>query len=406
MDWNERSLAQRLEGKHVFFATPCYGAQVFLNWHVSMMETLLLLKDIGVSFTHPPTGGDSLVQRARNVLVANFLQSPATHLMFIDADIGFRGSDIVKMLAGDVDIVGGVYPKKCYPLEWPANIFWQDREPEFHPETKWIAAKDLPTGFLLISRKCIETMVDRHPEWKCIFDPAHAEEPYSYSLFDCYTDTDGVYLSEDFAFCRRAQAEGFKTWCDPTIALTHFGGHQFGGACIADTIFPQAEEEIEGWMSADELRWLKTAAARMTSACEIGCWKGRSTHALLSKVNGPVYAVDHWLGSAEEGPAHEEAQSGDVFEQFKANVGHFDNLKIVRGHSHDVAGHVPEVDMVFIDGSHEYEAVKKDIELYAPKAKTLICGHDYNWPGVARAVREKFGPRVSRAQGTIWQVWV
>jgi hypothetical protein len=408
MDWNEQTLAERLRGKSIFFATPAFGAQVYLNYHISMLQTLTLLAELHVGYQHAPTGGDSLVHRARNVLVGKFLESDCTHMMCIDADIGWQSHDVVKLLAGCKDIVGGIYPKKCYPLAWPANFFVKDEELKVDPDTHWLAAKDLPTGFLLVSRHAIKSMIEKHPEWKCTFDPEHASEPNSYSIFDCYTDDDGVYLSEDFAFCRRAQAEGFMTWADPTIVLTHFGGHMFGGSCIADWILPQAETEIEGWMAGDELRWLKTAAARMDSACEIGSWKGRSTHALLSKITGPVYAVDHWQGSPDdlEGAHCEAAAGGDIFGEFMKNVGEFPNLVVVKGDSGEVAEKIPQVDMVFIDGSHRYEDVKRDIELYRPKAKSLICGHDFQMPGVKRAVKEIFGPRAQGAAGSIWQVWL
>ena len=49
-------------------------------------------------------------------------------------------------------------------------------------------------------------------------------------------------------------------------------------------------------------------------------------------------------------------------------------------------------DFIYIDGAHDYESVKKDIELYAPKLKTfgILAGHDYEhtWPGVIKAVDE------------------
>ena len=50
------------------------------------------------------------------------------------------------------------------------------------------------------------------------------------------------------------------------------------------------------------------------------------------------------------------------------------------------------IDMVFIDGSHTYENVKRDIEYWLPKCKKIICGHDYvpAHPGVIKAVNELF----------------
>jgi hypothetical protein len=64
-------------------------------------------------------------------------------------------------------------------------------------------------------------------------------------------------------------------------------------------------------------------------------------------------------------------------------------------------------DMVFIDGDHSYESVKQDIELWLPKTRKLICGHDFgnpDYPGVEKAVVERFGDAVTRGPGLIWSV--
>ncbi len=53
------------------------------------------------------------------------------------------------------------------------------------------------------------------------------------------------------------------------------------------------------------------------------------------------------------------------------------------------------IDFCFIDGSHEYEDVKKDILAYLPKVKKggILAGHDYDriWQGVINAVDEILG---------------
>ena len=55
----------------------------------------------------------SLVTRARNTIVAAFLDLPAeTHLMFIDADIGFGVDQVQRMLNFNEDVVAGMYPLK------------------------------------------------------------------------------------------------------------------------------------------------------------------------------------------------------------------------------------------------------------------------------------------------------
>lgn len=161
---------------------------------------------------------------------------------------------------------------------------------------------------------------------------------------------------------------------------------------------------IQGWMSPKELSWLEQRAREMDSIAEIGCWKGRSTHTLLSACPGTVYAIDHWQGSPDElEHSHSEVKRADIFEQFMANVGHFPNLRVMKMSSAEAASQVPEVDMVFIDGCHLYEYVSEDLNLWAPKARKLICGHDVFYKSIDRALRERFGNAWETACDSIWQ---
>jgi len=162
---------------------------------------------------------------------------------------------------------------------------------------------------------------------------------------------------------------------------------------------------IEGWMQVSELVWLHAASQLVDSVLEIGSWKGRSTCALLSGCEGTVYAVDHWKGSeAERDSAHLEASQKDIHAEFKDNVGHFGNLVELRMSSTEAATKVDAVEMVFIDGGHEYQDVVDDIRRWQPKTTKILCGHDYDWGSVRRAVDDCFGNAVSNPICNIWSV--
>ena len=70
-------------------------------------------KKIGLSFSLIKS---SLVTQGRNLCVASFLESDATHLLFIDSDIYFQAKSIFSMLKADKDIIGVPYPVKT--LMW------------------------------------------------------------------------------------------------------------------------------------------------------------------------------------------------------------------------------------------------------------------------------------------------
>ena len=166
---------------------------------------------------------------------------------------------------------------------------------------------------------------------------------------------------------------------------------------VADTIL--------GMMVRTELEWIYEAAKRMDTIVEIGSYKGRSTYALCAGCRGQVYAVDPFMAG---GYWPDTDSVKDTYPEFMENMKGFANLTVVRMTSEEAAASgliPPMVDMVFIDGDHDYAMVKKDLELWAPRTKKLVCGHDLNVPGVEQAVMEYYGrERVHAGAHVIWYV--
>jgi predicted O-methyltransferase YrrM len=153
---------------------------------------------------------------------------------------------------------------------------------------------------------------------------------------------------------------------------------------------------IDGWMSHAVLDWLFVTSKSMGSVVEIGSHKGRSTVALLSGCAGLVWAIDPW----SSGP------SLKVHNEFVKNTQAFPNVRILKMSSAEAVPLFEDksVDMVFIDGNHAYDFVKQDIQLWKPKARTILSGHDYStWPGVKKAVDEQL-QGVQMGPGNIWYV--
>lgn len=391
----------------LFIATPCYGSQLHAAYVSSLLETRNSLAAHSIEHVAQFEPNDSLVPRARCVLVARFLETDCDRMLFIDGDLGWKGDDVIRLLCAleseDIEVACGIYPRKTRELSFPVNFAIDaDNCLTWHDETGYVEIKDAPTGFLMFKRSVIEKMISAYPERQCQFhDQPNGQE---YALFDCFIDPDTRhYLSEDFGFSRLWQRIGGRIWADPKISLAHFGQWKYTGSI--ETLMlpttPEKPQDIQGWMTDEELAFLSRTAAESASVVEVGSWKGRSTFALLSACKGPVYAVDHWRGSETEREGnHSEAKTGDVFTEFVRNVGHFPNLRVVRKDSIDAAFWTPESDMVFLDGSHDLASVRADIAAWRRKAKRIICGHDFNWPGVAQAVTEAFGE--VETVGTIW----
>ena len=150
--------------------------------------------------------------------------------------------------------------------------------------------------------------------------------------------------------------------------------------------------KIQGWMNLDELVWLMNVARGMKSIVEIGAWRGRSSCALASGCQGPIYCVDTWRGSPEDG-TDRIAQNEDIKAQFVTNTAPCKNIRIMEMTSLEAARKLKrKVDMVFIDGDHRYSTVKAEIEAWLPKTQVMIAGHDYGHPPIYQAVTDTIGP--------------
>ena len=171
--------------------------------------------------------------------------------------------------------------------------------------------------------------------------------------------------------------------------------------------FGYPDNGIEGWMTFEELSWLNKMAKNHLSIAELGSWKGRSTHALATACKGTITAIDTWLGSSDvKDLTNRMAKQEDVFETFKKNTKQFNNIVTNRNKGNDAAKNYSDksFDVVFIDAGHTYEEVKEDINTWLPKAKMILCGHDYlsgTWMEVIKAVDEKFG----KPDGLAYSIW-
>ncbi|CAL4868587.1 hypothetical protein MMA231_02875 [Asticcacaulis sp. MM231] len=227
----------------VFIATPCFGGQVTQTYMQSVISLMGYGATRDITMTLAMLGHDSLITRSRNTLVSAFLATELTHILFIDADIGFEPEQVARMLAADKPLVAGIYPLKVRDWEQLDGVAPPEDATLHYVGTPYADAEwsgDFATGayagtgFMLIRRDCIEAMRDAYPKLR--YGHVHAfPRPKDLgvqhvALFECLIEAEnGLYLSEDFAFCHRWRAIGGKVWLDTAGELTHVGSHDFVG---------------------------------------------------------------------------------------------------------------------------------------------------------------------------------
>lgn len=235
---------------HLVVGTPCYGGMVSQRYMQSTIALMQAGTASGFQVTIELLGYDSLITRSRNTLVARFLDTAsASHLLFVDADIGFGVEQVARMLRFDQDIVAGMYPLKVMDWSPAADARRQAGEAADAAALRYVGApcegaalerRDgfvtglyAGTGFMLIKRQVLSRMIGAYPGLR--YTAAHTQaapsrSPNQYALFDCMIEPEtGHYLSEDYTFCRRWRDIGGTLWLDTQGPLIHVGPHEFAG---------------------------------------------------------------------------------------------------------------------------------------------------------------------------------
>jgi hypothetical protein len=169
---------------------------------------------------------ESLISRARNTLTAKFLCTEgSTHLMFIDADIGWEPWHLLALLNADKDVIGGLYPMKSLPVKWCVNGIPGAEE---NDPSGLVEVTKTGTGFLLMKRHVFEKL-NAHPAVKPFTNDIGLDPALNVHM-KTYFDTavrEGRYYSEDWTFCENWRDLGGQIFVDKRVLLKHTGTYVF-----------------------------------------------------------------------------------------------------------------------------------------------------------------------------------
>lgn len=253
-----------LRKRKLFLATPMYGGQCAGMYARSIADLSAFCAKHQIPLQLYYLFNESLITRARNYCVDEFMRSDATHLMFIDSDIGFNPQDVIALLAlqddeSPYDVIGGPYPKKCISWEkikLAVDKGAADENPNdleryvgdyvFNPKSNQkeiplgqpVEVLEIGTGFMMVRRKTFEKYRDTYPH--LAYKPDHVRTEHFdgsreiHAYFDCIIDPESKrYLSEDYNFCYHVQRADMKVWFCPWMKMQHVGSYIFGGS-LAD----------------------------------------------------------------------------------------------------------------------------------------------------------------------------
>ena len=243
-------MAENASQTFLMIGTPCYGRQVTDLYAASLLKLQIACQQRDVHLLVHMLGSEALITRARQNVVAHFLANEAaTHLLFIDADIGFEPEQVFRLLDFGADVSAAIYPvkridwrkvaaaagAKLSNLQSSSLSYLLEFGDAARIETRngFAKVQYAGTGFLMLRRQMLLAMIERYPELR--YSHEHRPDdtldgsPWRYALFNCFVDETGTYLSEDFSFCRRWTTMGGEIWIDLQSRLTHVGAVSFAG---------------------------------------------------------------------------------------------------------------------------------------------------------------------------------
>ena len=244
----------------IFLGMPMYGGLLSEATMHGLLQLQQWSYERGVGFRFQSMGNESLITRARNTIVSMMMDQQdyvATHLLFIDADIGFSAQNIERLLCSEKDVACGVYPRKHIYLEKIKKILEEtpnatpdeiearalgyninfDNPNDLRGENGFFKVNEAATGMMLVKREVFRTMFKKFPERKYETDQIVNGTHYrSYNCYDLFAvgpyETLGQkrYLSEDYYFSRLwTEHCGGEIWADLAMPLTHFGNRPYKG---------------------------------------------------------------------------------------------------------------------------------------------------------------------------------
>lgn len=240
-----------VRGKKVMIGTPMYGGMGNTMYISSVLQLQEAFAKAGATLYHCFMMNESLIDRARNGLVSEFLnKSDADYLLFVDADVQFRAEDVLAMMSYEKDIMCGPYPKKH--INWPIIIEAIKHgvvdpnalerlvgEYVFTPLDnnqkieEIVRVSEAGTGLMLIKREVFIKMKEAFPENYYVSDSSQdvlAGIKRDMHAFFRTAIVDNRYLSEDYYFCHKWREIGGDVWLFPWAMTTHFGTYGFQGS--------------------------------------------------------------------------------------------------------------------------------------------------------------------------------
>ena len=206
---------------HVLIGTPAYGGMI----HSDYVNALLTYQHAGISFGLMTIGNESLITRARNTILSEFLlREEFTHLLFIDADVLLPAPGLGRLIAHDKDVIGAPVALKGRQADG-SRVF--NTGALCGTEGPLYKCRRIGTAVFMLSRRAVRSLAEDARKSGHVYSKGNTARGASiasvhYDVFRVGV-VDDEYLSEDYWVCRSLRRLGYDIFVDPTIVTQHSG---------------------------------------------------------------------------------------------------------------------------------------------------------------------------------------
>lgn len=220
---------------------------IFGGYHTSIINLDKACKLNNINMVNIHANNEHLPHKARNAICHVFMQSPCTHLLFIDADIEFDAYDIIKMVESDKPIVGGLNYKntilwdkiaelanrkgdKNYTIDYIKAI---SKDYNFIPKDNdmnnvdltqdYIEVDAVGTGVLLMKKEALKQIQDAYVTDRYLDTEGSVFRFFDNAMKMTSLVNTNVYESDDVFFCNRWRELGGKVYLYTKFQCKHWG---------------------------------------------------------------------------------------------------------------------------------------------------------------------------------------
>lgn len=231
--------------RKVLIATPAYGGMLTDFYTQSLLETQRQLIIEGIPNAVLILSNESLISRGRNKCAQMAINGKFTDLFFIDADIGWKAEDFMKVLKSTQHVVGGTYPMKMLPVNLNYNLLKSDRHiyqrnhiksPEILKQImedrgiEEMEVQHVPTGFMRISATALNRVKGKTEEY-IQQNPRTGEMETFWDIFPVKVKEKNL-MSEDWMFCELCRENKIPVYMNLSVVCNHIGTYNYGESIV------------------------------------------------------------------------------------------------------------------------------------------------------------------------------